>query len=252
MVNQPMVLCIMTFYGNPIAADLFLELKQSHNVYIVYTDNLNLSFRAALQRKRGMRWFLFNQLFKKTAKLYNKEHIPKCSWSQLCREYPDKFIKVLSHNSQSFLQQIVNLKVDMGILIGTSIIKAQVFQTPRLGMINLHQGHVPNFRGAPPAYWEHQSGEKMMFVTVHIVVEALDAGGILCEDSFSIQDHPHPVVSKFQANMLSSKLLLEAVNRRLEESPTLKRKINRRCKTVPGYYLLLKEFYCLLLKIIHR
>src|ERR1700754_4040179 len=45
------------------------------------------------------------------------------------------------------------LNADLGVVLGTNILKESVFQIPRLGSINLHQGHAPIFRGCPAAFW---------------------------------------------------------------------------------------------------
>ena len=44
------------------------------------------------------------------------------------------------------------LGADLGIVIGTRILKRSTFAKPRLGSLNLHKGKVPEYRGMPPGF----------------------------------------------------------------------------------------------------
>lgn len=83
-----------------------------------------------------------------------------------------------------------SLELDLAILDGTNILKPATFDIPRLGSINLHCGRLPEYRGAPPAFWELMNGELEVGVTVHRVSAALDAGDILAESSCPLDPAP--------------------------------------------------------------
>lgn len=83
-----------------------------------------------------------------------------------------------------------SLGLDLAILDGTNILKPSTFDIPRLGSINLHCGRLPDYRGAPPAFWELMNGERDVGVTVHRVSAALDAGDILAEATCSLDPAP--------------------------------------------------------------
>lgn len=68
---------------------------------------------------------------------------------------------------------------DLGVIYGTNIIKEAVFEIPRLGSINLHQGLAPYYRGGPPVFWELYNGETRVGLTVHFVESKVDSGAIL-------------------------------------------------------------------------
>ena len=67
---------------------------------------------------------------------------------------------------------------DLGVVVGTYILKAEVFELPRLGSVNLHSGKVPEYRGSAPAFWELYNGETEVGITIHQVETELDAGPI--------------------------------------------------------------------------
>lgn len=234
-------ICILTFDKNPIATELFIALYENHEVYINYTENTNQAIKQIWQRKRGLRWLWFNTLFSYAAWLYKVGHCPHPMWEELKQNFPNSFIEAAEHNSLSNQTTLKELNIDIGILIGTVLIKPEVFKIPKLGMINLHQGNIPHYRGAPPAFWEHHNNEREMYVTVHTVVEKLDAGSILEEEKFSISNHKHFVVSKFYANSLSVKMLYSAFRKVLDGFKGKNRLILGKANTVPSYGILILE-----------
>ena len=74
------------------------------------------------------------------------------------------------------------LRPDLAVVDGTYILKESVFGLPRLGSINLHCGKLPEYRGAPPAFWELYHGEREVGVTVHRVTAGVDQGPILRQE----------------------------------------------------------------------
>jgi len=245
-------ICILTFKGNPIACELFNLLLDGFDVYMIYTRDTNRAISQIWNRKRGLRWFLFNWSFLLGARLYDVGHNPKPSWEELRLNNPGAFIRVEQHNSKIVREKIKALGTDLGVLIGTSLIKPEVYTIPRCGMINLHQGNIPDFRGAPPAYWEHKNKENIMNITVHTVVEKLDAGRILEEKTFSIENHEHFVVSKFYANLLSAPMLISASKKILAGCGGYKREITAGTNTVPKCLPILLDITMLLFGLLKR
>jgi folate-dependent phosphoribosylglycinamide formyltransferase PurN len=234
---------ILTFEGNPIATELFSLLEREYSVFVLFTKNTNLSLKQLWKRKRGFRWFWYNNLFSLYAKKYNINHVPKPGWEEVIRKNRDRFFKVKRHNSSVSKEKIEDLKCDLGILIGTELIKSKIYDIPLNGMINLHQGNIPLYRGAPPGFWEHFNGEKEMFVSVHFVVDKVDAGCLLVENKFSIERFKHYVISKYHANSLSVKMLKQGVENVFNGIEPEKRSIGSRPNTVPGINTLLNETY---------
>jgi hypothetical protein len=93
-------------------------------------------------------------------------------------------------NSPETLAALDELRADVGILDGTSIIREPVFSRPRLGMVNLHCGRLPFYRGSPPVFWELYNGEREVGVTVHRVSATLDGGAILFQECVPLDPAP--------------------------------------------------------------
>ncbi len=76
---------------------------------------------------------------------------------------------------------------DLGIVLGTNILKESVFKIPRLGSINLHQGLAPYYRGGPSIFWELRNGEREVGLTVHFVASKVDTGDIIVQRTVPLE-----------------------------------------------------------------
>lgn len=60
---------------------------------------------------------------------------------------------------------------------------AVIRQWPKKWAINLHPSLLPTYRGPNPVFWQLQHGEHQTGFSLHLLVEALDAGPILFQKS---------------------------------------------------------------------
>lgn len=84
------------------------------------------------------------------------------------------------HNNET-LERVAAFDADLGLSIGAPILRPSLFRLPRRGTINLHLGKVPEFRGAPPGFWELVHGAAAVGATVHWMDEGLDTGPVISE-----------------------------------------------------------------------
>ncbi|HET7459458.1 MAG TPA: formyltransferase family protein [Gemmatimonadaceae bacterium] len=99
-------------------------------------------------------------------------------------------VRVADFHAPDALASLAALAPDLAIVDGTYILKEPVFALPRFGSINLHCGKLPFYRGAPPAFWELYQGEREVGVTIHRVTAGLDAGPMLAQEVFPLDDAP--------------------------------------------------------------
>jgi hypothetical protein len=79
---------------------------------------------------------------------------------------------------------------DVAVSLDNALISEETFTTPRLGTINVHHGHVPDYRGGPPVFWELVDGRDSVGFTVHVIDKGIDTGPILAEGDVPIARRP--------------------------------------------------------------
>jgi folate-dependent phosphoribosylglycinamide formyltransferase PurN len=79
---------------------------------------------------------------------------------------------------------------DLGVVVGTHILRGDTFSIPRLGCLNLHLGAAPEFRGSSPGFYEMLEGVAEVGVTIHRVTDTLDGGNILLQERFPLDIAP--------------------------------------------------------------
>ena len=104
------------------------------------------------------------------------------------------------------------LAPDLGLVYGTRILKRSLFGIPRLGSINIHKRKVPDYRGGGPVgLWELLDDAPAIGVTVHEVVEALDAGAIIHAETIPIHQYDTLTSLALKADVVGNDLLVRAV-----------------------------------------
>jgi methionyl-tRNA formyltransferase len=84
-------------------------------------------------------------------------------------------------NDKVFLSQIKNYNFDLIISIRFGqIFKNEICKIPRYGIINLHSGILPNYRGVLASFWSILNNEKTLGTTLHYINDAtIDTGNII-------------------------------------------------------------------------
>lgn len=100
------------------------------------------------------------------------------------------WLRFQDFHEPSCLATLRRLHPDLGVVVGTYILRPEVFTIPRLGSINLHMGKVPEYRGAAPAFWELYNGEQEVGVTIHWIETTLDAGRVIRQETYPLDPAP--------------------------------------------------------------
>jgi hypothetical protein len=134
----------------------------------------------------------------------------KCfSLADLGARYGMKVHAVGDLNGANAVRALSECGADLGIVLGTRILKPGTFGVPRMGCINLHKGRVPEYRGMPPGFWELYDGASSAGITVHFVDKGLDTGDIVATSTVPIvgTDTPESLVERLHeegARLLAS------------------------------------------------
>lgn len=108
------------------------------------------------------------------------------------KEYAySKNLKVLQPEnlkSDDFLNQMRELKPNLGIVVAFRKLPREVWNMPALGTFNLHGSLLPHYRGAAPINWAIINGEKESGVTTFFLNDEIDAGKIIFRAKENIRE----------------------------------------------------------------
>ena len=117
-------------------------------------------------------------------------------------------------NDLEFVKELELLEPDLMILSGYNpILKYPLLKIAKKGIINLHGGRLPKYRGGSPINWQIINGEKQGACTILYVDEGIDTGDIIAEKIFNIG--PNETAGDVLERTLEifPKLLLESINK---------------------------------------
>lgn len=94
---------------------------------------------------------------------------------------------VASFHREASIDRMRAADADLGVVLATNILKESVFNIPRLGSINLHQGLAPYYRGCPSVFWELFNDEREIGLTAHMVGSKVDTGDIILQRTVQLE-----------------------------------------------------------------
>lgn len=96
-----------------------------------------------------------------------------------------KFTTIKNLKSQKILRILD--KTDLGLVCGfPHIFKEFQFNKPKYGLINLHAGKLPKYRGGSPLNWQIINNEKYFGLSVIKINKGIDTGDIIFEKKFKL------------------------------------------------------------------
>ena len=119
--------------------------------------------------------YLFSKLFKATvSKVVENNHIPLWNLNN-------------NINCEENILKIKKMKPDVIVIIaGNQIIKKEILQIPKFGVINAHSSLLPNYKGLMPTFWVLKNNEKYTGVTLYKLTEGIDDGPIISSQLIEI------------------------------------------------------------------
>ena len=172
--------------------------------------------------------FINNIVFKKINVFFDRIlYLPKIEENlfSICSNHGIKIYEINDIHSDEGINLLSSLNCELLVVCGTGILKRTVFELPKIGTINLHQGEVPKYKGAPPGFWELWNNERQAGVTVHFIDEGVDTGDIILQETVPIFDYDNYSSINKKLSEISLSIYPEAVrqiatgkNRRIKQS----------------------------------
>lgn len=154
-----------------------------------------------------------------------------------------------SINNDKNVQLVKSYNPDVIIIIaGNQIIKKNILEIPKYGVINAHSSLLPEYKGLMPTFWVLKNNESKTGVTVYKLTEGIDDGPIILSESIKI--HPHTTQASLitSCKRLANKLLLKSLDL-LENQDNFKPNVGGSyykfpsAKDVKEFYKIEKKFF---------
>jgi len=130
----------------------------------------------------------------------------------------------VKHNSLESQKLIVKYHINFGIISGARILKKNIIQSVKYGILNFHPGLLPEIRGLDSILWsiykDHPIG-----VTAHLINDKIDAGYLVCQHKtdITINDNLQSLYEKnyrLQLYLIPISLNLVLENQKFQKSKT--------------------------------
>lgn len=134
---------------------------------------------------------------------------------RLARQAGVPLVETASVNDEAYVARVRD-QLQPDVIV--SVAAPEIFKKGILGAagrrcINIHCGRLPVYRGMMPNFWQLLHGETEATLTVHEMVEKLDAGGIIQTRQFPLRDRDSLDRVIVGTKQESARLMLEVLAR---------------------------------------
>ena len=114
------------------------------------------------------------------------------SWYQSLKDFASKkkisVFQPVNVNDPKFVQKIQEMDLDLIVMVGyNQILKKDIINIPKKGVLNLHGGKLPEYRGSSTLNWMIINGEVEGGVAIISIDEDIDTGDIVLQERFEIK-----------------------------------------------------------------
>ena len=178
--------------------------RKIKNIVIFFNGDRGIAVYNKLIKKYKISLIINNS--KKTKKKFKKQ----------------KIIYSKNINDAKFYNLLKKENTDLFISAGFSnIFKKKLLKLPKYGVINLHAGPVPKYRGGSPLNWQLINNEKNVTISVLKMDEGIDTGPIIETKKFPIKKHYDINNLHLIANNIFPSLVLNSIAK-IEKKEKLK------------------------------
>lgn len=134
---------------------------------------------------------------------------------RLAREAGVPLVETHSVNDQAYVEKVrEEIRPDVIVSVAApEIFREGILNAAGQRCINIHCGRLPIYRGMMPNFWQLLHGEPAATLTVHEMVEKLDAGGIVQTREFPLRDRDSLDRVIVGTKQESARLMIEVLER---------------------------------------
>lgn len=141
------------------------------------------------------------------AKFFFGERPPRLERPELVHEFPHI-------NDPGVVELARRLQPDLICVFGTSLIRGPLLEEGRLGILNLHGGLSPEYRGADCTFWALYNGEpEKVGCTLHFIDAGIDTGKLIAHIRPEVHEGDTELPLFWRAVRDSAEVYAEALDR---------------------------------------
>ena len=131
-------------------------------------------------------------------------------FDSICNKFNIQNIKVNNINDAENIEILKSLKPDLILIMGWSqLLKKDVIEIPKLGVIGSHPTELPKYRGRAPIPWSIIKELSESALTFFYIQEGIDDGDIFAQEFFSISSNDDATSLYDKITNLGKKMIIE-------------------------------------------
>jgi len=121
--------------------------------------------------------------------------------------------KVSSFNDSKAVEEVKKESPDLIIVFGTEILKGDILNIARKGILNIHRGIAPKYCGGSVATWAlYHNDFENLGVTIHMCTNKLDAGDIVGQKYYRLQRHDKIYTLRYKTTIIALEILKKVLD----------------------------------------
>ena len=129
-------------------------------------------------------------------------------------DHPEQLREVPHINHPDVVKLARELRPDLICVFGTSLIRGELLKEGRLGIINLHGGLSPEYRGADCTFWAlYNSEPEKVGCTLHYIDAGIDTGRLIAHVSPEVREGDSELLLFWRAVQDSAEVYAETIVR---------------------------------------
>jgi methionyl-tRNA formyltransferase len=174
-----------------------------------------------LQRLKFFEQDLFNQIMSPLMNKAEPQSSKYLSFAQISDKLDGRLVELNNINSESGLEILAAQQPELIISIRFGvIIKADVIAIPKHGVINLHSGVLPDYRGVMASFWALLNDEQQLGTTLHFINDAtIDTGEIIATSLIKAQPDKSYLWHVLELYKQGSQLIVNAIKQISNHQP---------------------------------
>ncbi len=182
---------IVLLMNNDIASNLALNLLlpslKQYNLSVFLSSNVG-GKKVKPAALKELAQFEQHDVFKSLQKIENVKYQLKL-FSEIAAKNSIRIETLNEINTANGIDKISALAPDLIISIRYGVIlRKPVIDCAKHGVINLHSGSLPDYRGVMATFWAMFSSEKTLSATLHFITDnTIDTGGVIAKTRFAVQ-----------------------------------------------------------------